>query len=347
MNDQLEHDLAAAFGEHAGGAVDTDVLADAATRRGRRLRAKTYAVRCAATAAVVAVVAAGAVSAYRSPAAPPLGGQATTPASPDQDWTLHPPPGGWAVPPPVVVDAPADPSKVGTDPSLLHFTVDGWTVDATYTSWRSTAGIETISFQRDAAVSRVSLAKSTALLDEVLTQQPLEGASFYRWQPAPGLWGQVLSRGSTDAEAYAEQIRSRVRLDTTLRCTAPIQLRNLPAGARLLGCETTLAGADLPGRLLHSTLWVGENTVDQAEIMVMRRYPSPSAGTLMINGRPARVFTDDRFRPSVEFADVNGLRIVLAGTGTYRSPTLITIAEGIGIATNGVDPAAWPDRVVA
>ncbi len=81
MNDQLEHDLATAFGEHAGGAVDTDVLADAATRRGRRLRARTYAVRCAAAAAVVAVAAAAAVSVDRPLAAPRPGGPATASGS--------------------------------------------------------------------------------------------------------------------------------------------------------------------------------------------------------------------------------------------------------------------------
>ena len=348
MNDQLEHDLATAFGEHAGGAVDTDVLAGAATRRGRRLRARTNAVRGAAAAVVVAVVTAGAVSVHRSPGLP-QSGPATAPASAptsDLDWTLHPPPGGWAVPRPPVVAAPADPSKVGTDPSLLHFTVDEWTVDATYTSWRSTAGIETIAFKRDAAVYQVSLTKTTASLDDMLERQPMKiGTTFERWQPTPDLWAQVYTEDAGSADF--EQIKSRVRLDTTLRCAAPIQLSNLPAGARLLGCETTLTGKDLPGRLLFSTLWVGENTVDQAEILVTHRHPAPSPGTLSIGGRSARVYTDDRFRPSVEFPDVNGARIALAGTGTYKAPTLLQIAEGLQVAPDALNQTTWSARLVA
>ena len=341
MNDQLEQDLAAAFGEHAGGAVDTDVLAVAATRRGRRLRARTYAVRCAAAAVTVAVVTAGA-AVYRSPA-PPAAPSASASASPaDLDWTLYPPPGGWSVPLPVVAGGAADPSKVGTDPSLLHFTVDEFTVDAPYTTWRSAAGIETISFKRNGADYRVSLTKDAALLDDDLLERGPGESIHERWQAAPGVWAQVYSRG-VSADDIA-RVRARVRLDTTLRCTTPIQLSALPAGARLLGCETTLAGVDLPGRLLFSMLWVGENTVDRAEIVMMGHHPSPSPGTLMISGRPARVFTDDRFRPSVEFPDFNGLRIVIAGTGTYRTATLVQLAEAVRVGQDPANPATWADR---
>ncbi|MEV4515324.1 hypothetical protein AB0K00_41000 [Dactylosporangium sp. NPDC049525] len=346
MNDQLEQDLATAFGEHAGGVVDTGVLAVSATRRGRRLRARTYAVRCAAAVAVVAVVTAGALSVHRSPVVPLPGGSASAPASPDRDWIQYPPPDGWSVPPLPAAGVPADPSKVGTDPSLLHFTVDEWAVDSPYTTWRSTAGLETISFRRGDAAYQVFLAKAADTLDFELSKQGDGNIHHERWQPAPGLWAEVFSRNALDAAADAGQIKSRLRLDTTVRCTTPIQLSNLPAGAGLLGCEVTLAGGDLPGRLLNSTVWVGENNSDQAQIMVTRRNPSPSPGTLTLGGRPARVFTDDQFRPSVEFPDANGLRIHLAGTGTYGSPTLIVIAEGLRIASSALDPTTWPVRLV-
>ena len=237
---------------------------------------------------------------------------------------------------------PADLSKVGTDPSLLHFTVDGSTDGATYTTWRSTAGIETISFERGAAVYRVSLAKTTALLDEVLFEPDLGDFRYERWEVAAGVWAQVYGHGAQESEVA--QVKSGLRVDTTLRCTTPVRLSALPAGARLLGCETTLAGADLPGRLLFSKLRVGENTVDRAEILATRRVPSASPGTLMISGRPARVFTDDRFRPSVEFPDFNGLTITLAGTGTYKVPTLMQLAEAVRVGQDPGNPATWADR---
>ncbi len=246
------------------------------------------------------------------------------------------------MPPPVTAGGAADPSKVGTDPSLLHFTVDWFAVDSPYTTWRSTAGIETISFRRDGAGYRVSLTKDAALLDEDLLERGPGEPVHERWQPAPGVWAQVYSRG-VPADDVA-RVRARVRLDTTLRCTTPIQLSTLPAGARLLGCETTLAGVDLPGRLLFSRLWVGENTVDRAEIVMRGSDPSPSPGTLMISGRPARVFTDDRFRPSVEFPDCNGLTVTLSGTGTYQVPVLTLLAEAVRVGQHPADPATWADR---
>ncbi|GAA1505474.1 hypothetical protein GCM10009827_018820 [Dactylosporangium maewongense] len=366
MSTQLEQDLAATFGAHDGDVVDTSALADAAARRGRRLRARAYAVRGAALVAVVA--AAGAVTVSRSPGVPGPAAQASQSAG--ADWIRYPPPGGWSVPGLPAVAVPADPSRIGTDPALLHFTVDEWSVVSPYATWRSTGGVETIEFARDGATYKVSLAKTTALLDRLLedenrdpaghlptatdrgdglfvfTSGPMQRFYYQRWQPVPGVWAQLFAEDAATADAA--RIKARVRLDVTLRCAAPVQLTALPAGAGLLGCETTLAGNDLPGRLLFATLWAGENTVDRAEISMMRvgLSATSAAPTLTIGGHPAAVFTDDRFRPSVEFPDVNGLRIHIAGTGTYTSPALLTIAEGIRVARAPFDPSTWADRLV-
>lgn len=364
MTSQLEQDLMTAFGEHTGGAVDTDALAAAATSRGRRLRATTYAVRGAAAAVAVAVVAAGVAGATGADRTG-IGQQAQPSQSASPGWTADPPPGGWAVPRPPVLDVPADPSKVGTDPALLHFTVDEWSERTPFTTWRSVDGVETITFARDPALYTVSMAKSAALLDDALQREnrdpsghlpateetadgvqvfttgPMRGFFYQRWQPAPGVWAQTF--GQRGSPADAEQIKARVRLDVTLRCTAPIQLTGVPSGAALLGCETTLAGRDLPGRLMFATLWVGENSVDRAEIFVRQRGPgsaSPSPA-MTIAGRPARVFTDDRFRPSVEFPDVNGVTINIAGTGSYGPPAVLTVAEHVTVGATPLDPGTW------
>lgn len=369
MTTQLEQDLADVFGSRAGDAVDTDTLAAAATARGRRLRARAVTVR--GTVTVVAVAAVALVLVRLPSGGEPAAPSSSSPSSPWSDWTQHRPPGGWAVPSLPRADVPADPSKIGTDPSLLHFTVDEWSVNSSYTTWQSTAGIETIAFARDSVSYTVSLARTVEPLDLALAQEnmdlsghlptptdhggglhvfttgKMQGFFYLRWQPAPGVLAQIFSDGGP--LSAAEQIRSRVRLDTTLRCTAPVRLTALPAGARLVSCETTLAGSDLPGRLLSSILRVGENTVDQAAITVTHRHTSasPSAVTpLTVAGQQATVFTDDQWRPSVEFADFNGLRIHVAGTGSYKSPTVLSVAESVRVDADPLDLSTWPTRVV-
>ncbi|MFF5233851.1 hypothetical protein [Dactylosporangium sp. NPDC000521] len=215
----------------------------------------------------------------------------------------------------------------------------------TFVQWRRVPAAE----RPDIYVRRMLVNANTSWWRDglfVFPTGPMQRFYYQRWQPVPGVWTQLFAEDAATEDAA--RIRARVRLDTTLRCTAPVQLTALPAGAGLLDCETTLAGRDLPGRLLSATLWAGENTVDRAEISMMRAGLSgtSAAPTLTIAGHPAAVFTDNRFRPSVEFPDADGLRVHVAGTGTYTSPTILTIAEGIRVSRTPVDPSTWADRLV-
>ncbi len=174
MNDQLERELAESFDRRAAAPVDPSMLAITAARRGRQLRTRVYAVRVLGGAVALAVLsAAGALGAgvlradgdgQRVGVAP-----SPSPSATSGDFLDRPPPGGWKAPAlPVARGLPGAaqaPQQVGTDPAVLHFTVDGWTTDAALTTWTSRAGSETVDLRKGDVEYEVTLARTVAPLD--------------------------------------------------------------------------------------------------------------------------------------------------------------------------------------
>jgi hypothetical protein len=155
--DQLDHRYLESLRRRMGAPVDTLSLLTGAQRRSRRARVRSYAMRGLGGAVALAVMLAGGMGVVRAlrDDHPGLivGGSDPTAA------TLHAPL------PPIANGASTAASAIGTDPSLLHFTVPDLVTDSEVTTWTSVDGLESVEFRKDDRGAEVSIARSESALD--------------------------------------------------------------------------------------------------------------------------------------------------------------------------------------
>jgi hypothetical protein len=224
--------------------------------------------------------------------APPLGGGA---------------PADGAVPAlPVARGAATGAAAVGTDPGLLHFTVDGWLDRVVAATWSTGDGVEGLDLVRaDQTEYSIGLAHDKDALDGLRRSaldlnrsgpdwdrghpEPvqvggrpgelivMDGEFTLRWAPAEGLWAQVFGTlGHADPQA-ALDLGARIRLGTAFRCASPLHVGWLPPGAGVQGCAITLTGYDIadslnqPTRVLQSRITVGDGSF-RAAIQLLSGY---------------------------------------------------------------------------
>ncbi|MEO3743503.1 hypothetical protein [Plantactinospora sp. B5E13] len=374
MTDQLERTLARSLAERVGGPVDTADLAASALRRGRlqRRRRRTLVGAGAAVALAVAGLA------VLEPAASDRVAGVPPPAAPH---TPAPPSVGRRAPtPPVAVGVPgaADaPRLVGTDPGVLHFAVDGFTVGAQSVTWAVESGSERVAVTAGARYTEVALARAVGPLDLLVQRQDVEPTAAWsepelsaatvgglpatlhvqrsdraeafhlRWKAAPGVWAQVSGHGGWGRAAEAGSIANRVRLDTATRCSAPVRLPAWSPAEIPLGCRVTMAGGEVPNadgrltRLVEAVLTVGHHQ-GQVEIGVRRRTADGTPAQQRLAGRPAYGSTTASGGTRLVVPDFDGLRVELGASEGITAVRLTRVVDGLRLDGDPEEPATWP-----
>ncbi|MEH0929287.1 hypothetical protein [Micromonospora sp. CPCC 205558] len=335
--------------ERAEGQVDIGQLTSGAVARGRARRARRR-VAVGGTALGVATVLGLGVAGGGLPVDVPWTGakpatQAATPATA-----------------PGVPGALARPDLVGKDPGLLHFGVDP--ARARYLSWRSADGLESAQLDLGgAAPVSFSLARSDGVAEELylegdryvpaVTVPPYDGQLVrfdldvdgsdpvwvLRWQPLPGLFARLRTEAPTDAALQAA--RSALRLDEAHRCTAPMRLTAMPAGAWNAGCEVTVT--NFPAALDVSLIVDGRGA---RSMEVRLQYPLSSVGdrpepNATAGGRAAYVHPQGE---KMELLDIPKAHVT-AGWGLphrgFTEEDAATVLGGVQIAEHLDRPSTW------
>ncbi|MEU1685869.1 hypothetical protein [Micromonospora sp. NPDC005707] len=293
----LDQRISDVLRERAEGETDTHRLLRASRALGRRRQVRRR-VAAGTALALVGVVAFAGVNASD-------GGRLTG----RLPWTAATPTAPAPVPPRAdgVPGAAADPTRVGTDPRVLHFGVDP--ARARYLGWGVDAGqVESIRFE--AAGGRrvlVEVARSETTFRNLGIEAFQEGVprpaafdgSIQRvaagngnfgfvtwWQPAAGLFARASMLGG-DAIALPRYLAA-LRWDEARRCAAPVRLDALPAGATINSCQVDLSSYP---ELITAQLSVGGN---EEQYMAVRYRYAVQAGTSnksnrTVGGRPAYV----------------------------------------------------------
>ncbi|WP_405105073.1 hypothetical protein OG559_17355 [Micromonospora sp. NBC_01405] len=355
----LDQRITSALRERAESNVDTDRLTAGAVTRGRSRVRRRRAV--AGTALGVAALLG--VGVATGPIGLPFPGQpATSTASA----------GGAVAPPPAdgVPGAAARPDQIGADPAVLHFGVapDG----PRYLSWAVQDGVERVrvgvggdrtvtveiagSAGRLLATSVDGLPMATSVdglpmvvaaperpgaFAGAVTHETVSGKSIWlrHWQPAPG----VYARASVTAENHQDllDVAPALRLDRAYRCAAPVQLTALPEGARVVGCEVTLA--NFPATF-SASLVLARGQADRMRVEL--GYDNDSAGTRAkgnrtIGDRPAYLSPQG---DQLELLGLPKAHLVASFGGSYRGFTEADATKVLGgarVAEDLTRPETW------
>jgi hypothetical protein len=273
MSTDLEEAIAETLRPRGDGPVDVTSLRRAAVQQAGSIRRRRI-VALSAGAVVVAVLAA--VPFVRGTG--PVGGD-TRVGGPGTD-------GGPVRLLPPAADAPgakARPDLVGTDPAVLHFSIDLSGTPATGTHWAVIDGVESVSLWTsdfDHYNHRYALSndpEKLAVRDHAgVDAQPAETrqvsvdgrpatATFWpdrvsankkpdvptwtvEWQPAAGLWAKVELHTTDPADAVTAA--EAMRVDRSLRCVAPLRFDPAPAGFSLVSCSLSFG---------HILPWAGSS----------------------------------------------------------------------------------------
>ncbi|GAA3305099.1 hypothetical protein Dvina_40100 [Dactylosporangium vinaceum] len=367
MIDSLEDELRDVFGTRAAAPVDTDALAHGAQRQGRRRRVLVHGAR-GITATALAAVMALALLPGEGPGIMPAG-----PPPPADDFppALDGGAPGWGPVPdlPAAIGAPTGAAAVGTDPGVLHFTLDTGPDSTGAAVWRTGGGLESLELiGPDGSRTSVGLAHDPARLDGFFAERaglgwagvrkeprqiggrPAEGFAgdgvySLRWQPAGNLWAQVylvmVDGTRTDLDAVA-RIPGFLRLDTARRCASPIRLGYRPPGTGITGCSVTLTGYDFrdtagrPSRVLRSVIEVGAGR-EQVIVQLESFRPVVPISSLSLDPPgPAKYY--------VHAAEVDGVYAAVHSFGDNVDEQQ-AIATGLTWQGDGRDPATWPERL--
>ncbi|MEV6601158.1 hypothetical protein AB0M36_30540 [Actinoplanes sp. NPDC051346] len=347
----------------AGSPIDPQPLLHVAVARGRRMRAR----RRAATLLAAAAIAGTAVITVWLPSQ-----HATTPVSPapspsaalDVDLAKLPAADGQP-------GAAARPDLVGSDPGLLHFSVDTLAT-ARRVAWTSAPGLETADVQRTDFQVYVALAQSqqrfsalplafssgprtemsapvgVSLGDReatLSTSRPwkekngLEGRIYaFEWQPVSGLWARV--EVQTTSQERAEQILRQVRFDQTRRCVLPFRPSSLPAGATVPDCDVALA-QDSPA-VFRSGGWTVVDGQRRLSVQAHAFEPDTDDDRPPLKAGPYHAYADPDGRSWT--MRVDGL-LITATVETRKNPftqaEVLQILGGLHIAEQVPDPGTW------
>jgi len=161
------------------------------------------------------------------------------------------------------------PDLVGTDPSVLHFSMDELATDAAAAASISKPGYEVASVygpdvsilatlthtkktfplpysmirDLDATMSAPVAGTVDGLPGTISSSQQLENGDrlfSVTWQPAGDLWANVEVRAVTVERAL--DLVQKIRFDEVKRCAMPFKIGQLPPDSALLSCEVDLQG---------------------------------------------------------------------------------------------------------
>jgi hypothetical protein len=249
MHTDLEDVLRGSLQRQAGSdAIDVSSLLSLAETRGRRWR-RRRAMAAAAGLVVAAVAVPIGVTLVSDRRMQTPSAESSAPvAMQQQDLRAAEVPG-----------AVERPGAVGTDPWVLHFSIDDLTSRATYVGWSSMPGMErarvrgpgAMSFQIEIAQDSSSLkalagpTKSKAVevggRKGTLVTAAGKGpqTSFQlTWQPTTGVWARAIASGVTREKVL--RMAEAVRFDQSTRCRLPFRLGRIPAEMTVHACELGL-----------------------------------------------------------------------------------------------------------
>jgi hypothetical protein len=321
--------------------VDPAPLLHDAREQGQRIRARRRLV--------TAVVAAGSVTAVVLTGAA-LGRPSTARPATVRPTTSHPPAGPVADVLPRAIGTPGaatDPGLVGSDPWVLHLSVDalaGRQLDGT---WRSTRTYELASGIWNGATVTVAIARDPDALptlgnglEKVSVSAPAAVTVAGRpgtmvkatprwapkadytldWQPVPGLWARVEAERSTPDQAL--RAAAAVRFDQATRCAQPFAVGALPAGLRVQYCQVFLVS-------LRTGVTYGDGEIDFGGA---GRGLQLKAMRLIAGARPPGVTKN-----------VGGLTFALASIGPdkYTRQELTRVLDSIHLVGSPGDPSTY------
>lgn len=360
----------------AGSPIDPQPLLHAAVARGRRLRARRRAG--AAALAAVAVAGVAVVSVW-------LPREQSTPSGPHPSSSPAP---GPSPSEPTVAANPAKlpvadgqpgaaerPDLVGTDPGLLHFSVDRLAAaSGQAVTWFSGPGVETVYLRREDFRVYVALTRSrqrlTALpwavnsgkqfvesatpVDISLGGRPAtlrtsksgekvngrpEQVYAFEWQPVEGLWARVEVLAAS--RQRAEHTLQQVDLHQARRCVLPFRLTVLPAGWSVSDCDVVLM--DAPGLFSSGTrAFVDGRRRLEIEAFSRQLYSGHVDRPRRLKAGPYEVLADSNRLAWI--IETEGLRIV-ARVETREKPfseaEVLRLLAGLHIPEQLDDPGRW------
>ncbi|GAB1693393.1 hypothetical protein [Krasilnikovia sp. M28-CT-15] len=368
MTADLDRALSTSLQERAdaGTPIDPQPLLHIVVERGQRLRVRRRVVATALAIATVAAVATN-ILLPRQHLATPVSPHPSPSASPETD--LRPPPADGQP------GATARPDLVGTDPGLLHFSVDVFAARAGQASWTSEPGVESAEVYTDDFFVHVSSAESkrkaeaspgfdrepgagmsgpaaTTVGDRPATvriSRPGHGAGeqgrvySYVWQPVDGLWARAdVQLNGQDDPARAVRIAQQVRFDQVRRCVLPIRLGSTPGSATATRCWSTVT-AGAPAVFSAGALMVVDG---DRKLHIQAEWTPPGGGEYPrpLKAGPYRVFADPGGRSWT--MKVNDLFITATiNINTTKHPfTQAEVLRTLGdlhIADQLQNPAGW------
>ncbi|MEV5631297.1 hypothetical protein [Micromonospora tulbaghiae] len=356
----LDQRIASVLREHAEGEIDTARLLRGSRTLGRRRQVRRRATAGTALALVGVLGFTGAIRADVGGLAGRMPWTAATPAT-------APPP----VPPPAdgVPAARDRPDLVGTDPQVLHLSLDS--SRARYLGWsvHSSNRVESIRFSvGDGHPVLLEVSPVAKTLDDT----PIEGFPVQAvsgrlnfdggvlrvagtdglvksWQPFPGLYARAATlRGDV---AALDRVAGLVRWEEARRCTGPVRLTTLPANAAVTACSVDVAAfpkgvtAQLTVvRAPSSTMWM--RLVYGAEM----GEDTGRSSNRDLGGRPGFLYPDGtrleliglpKVRLTVDFAwPFPGDRP--AGQVDFTETDAAAVLAGAKVATDLTRPQTWP-----
>jgi hypothetical protein len=336
----------------AGPEIDPASLLCSASVRGRRRRRRRHWAAAAGAFGAAAAVAIGVTAVPgmpKRPASLPTAVPQPSASAPSNDLRMPPATGQPG--------ALARPDLVGTDPSVLHFSIDDLTGEATTVRWSSApdhenaelSGPGTTAFMISAVRSRKDFGQTRAgtspepiIVNGVWgTRETVKAGKIQQvvitWQPVAGLWAQAMVWGTSDDAAH--RMVETVRFDRATRCAVPFRLTSIPAGMAVRQCSVSLTRQALRPRLEYAGLWVGDD--ERYAWCDVKPYDTPpkwKANTTVgayrvLHAQQTWLFTD---KPYVALLSTEG-----GGNGPIPDSAVRTLIAGFESVGRPDRPATW------
>jgi hypothetical protein len=355
MTSDLDVRLSASLREHAvaGSPVDPAPLLAGAVAKGRRLRRRRRVAAAGAAVLVLLGVAAVVVLPERHHA---------TPAEPG--------PAGLTLPAVKGVPGAAQrPDLVGTDPSVLHLSVDALLEGATsmrldVSTAPATSEVVSLSRGSNLLALTINRLRDDATLDRAHTpvgtnlSAPFAGSVgglpatvvaqvevsklrphswAVRWQPAYGLWAHAKVWAPTWAEA--ESMLKQVRFDRATRCAVPFKLTYLPPGAAVRSCTVQLSttGKTLVGNAL---LTVGDSS-HQMVVSLVSGAMGPTKKPDLVQAGPYRAVEHVNNSWAMNIGEFRMISYIIGLANESDKSEAIKTVGGFRMSGDPENPATW------
>ncbi|MFG2169655.1 hypothetical protein [Micromonospora chersina] len=345
----LDQRIASVLREHAEGETDTHRLLRDSRALGRRRQVR----RRTATGAALALVG---VLGFVGVSGTDLGG-----LSGRLPWGAATPAAAPPVPPRAdgVPGAATDPTRVATDPQVLHFGVD--TARARYLGWEVRQNeVESVRFTVGGGQPvLVEVSRSVELLsrggvegftfDAVGEPLPFDGTVrevpgqtgglILSWRPENGLYARASTAGR-DQTALRRAVDA-LRWNQARRCAGPLRLTTLPPGATVVNCAVDVSA--FPGGLNARFVLVrGEDatmrlTFDHASQLAGGR----TEGNRTVGGRSAYLYPDGT---RLEVLGIPKSHLIATFGGLDKGFTeadATVLLAGARVAQDLTDPRTW------